>query len=65
MAAAKRKKKSTKRKTTKKKTTTQTQSNLVRVCLLLFGIALSIITIMQLGIVGELLYGFVNYLFGV
>lgn len=65
MAAAKRKKKSTKRKTTKKKTITQTQSNLVRVCLLLFGIALSIITIMQLGIVGELLYGFVNYLFGV
>ena len=65
MAAAKRKKKSMKRKTTKKKTTTQTQSNLVRVCLLLFGIALSIITIMQLGIVGELLYGFVNYLFGV
>ena len=50
MAAAKRKKKSTKRKTTKKKTTTQTQSNLVRVCLLLFGIALSIITIIQRGI---------------
>lgn len=53
-----RKKTSTKRKTQASKT----QSNLVRVCLLLSLIAISIIAFFQLGIVGTFFYHLANLL---
>ena len=55
-----RKKTSTKRKTQASKT----QSNLVRVCLLLSLIAISIIAFFQLGIVGTFFYHLANLLLG-
>lgn len=64
MAKAKRKNSSRKRKSTQTKKNTQAQSNLIRVCLLLCFIALSIIAMMQFGVVGSFLYRFVYFFFG-
>ena len=64
MAKAKRKNLSRKRKSTQTKKNTQAQSNLIRVCLLLCFIALSIIAMMKFGVVGSFLYRFVYFFFG-
>lgn len=47
-----------------KRKNTQAQSNLIRVCLLLCFIALSIIAMMKFGVVGSFLYRFVYFFFG-
>lgn len=65
MAAAKRKRTKRRRTTTKKKSSIKkTQSNLIRVCLLLFGMALCVIAIFHLGVVGQFIYQLFNLIFG-
>lgn len=64
MANAKRKKRTTRKRNTKKRTTTQTQSNILRVCLLLCGMALSLIALMRLGTVGLLVYQLASFFVG-
>ena len=66
LANARTKKTSNRKKnTTKRKTqASKTQSNLVRVCLLLCGIAISIIALFQFGLVGIFFYHLANILFG-
>ena len=66
LANARTKKTSNRKKTTAKRKTqaSKTQSNLVRVCLLLSLVAISIIALFQFGIVGMFFYHLVNILLG-
>ena len=65
MANAKRKKRTRKKTTKKNRSTKKTQSNALRMCLLLFIATMAILAMIQVGIVGGFLYRLVALFVGI
>lgn len=65
MANAKRKKRTRKKTTKKNQSTKKTQSNALRMCLLLFIATMAILATIQVGIVGAFLYHLVALFVGI